>query len=133
MIYDRIEDIARTHLSQNDYAKIKFQLFYIHGRPSAAAITRPDYSSLAVRRHRSRSWSRDSADIDSEDEDYDSEDDDDDDDNDNDDESPNLQPVYTLEFTRHEGRIRATESSMDKDVLACSALGGCPRCRAEVA
>lgn len=126
-IYDRIEDIARTNLCQDNFAKIKFQLFFIHGRASAAAITRPDYSHLEMPRHRSRSWSRDSTDFDSEDEDYDSEDYDEDDD----DELPHLQPVFTLEFTRHEGRIRTTQSSMDNDVLGCTIQGGCSRCRTE--
>lgn len=134
VIYDHIESIAKKHPCQELPSSIKFQLFFIHGDSPAPVVRRPDYSRYEKREQR-RSQSRDRDSDDSEDEeDYDSEDyDDHSDDEDEGDQADEQQPVYMLEFTRHDGKVRATQSSVDKDVLGCSINRVCSRCRSGAA
>lgn len=125
-IYDHVETIAKEHLCQAYASSIKFQLYFIHGS-STPMIRRPDYTRYEGRQSRTRD--RDSP-LDSDDMDSESNYSDHSDYEDEEEPEPNEQPpVYTLEFTRNEGKVRTTESSMDKDVLGCAWNGGCSRCR----
>lgn len=152
IIYDHIEAIARKNLRDRSSAVIKFQLYFIHGESDTSRtpmIRRPHYARYETQdksRVPVRTSTRPGRGFDDDDDsDYIYDDDlsfrsDVDYEEDGDGEyaehvvpAPDEQkPVFTLEFTKDGGKLRTTESSMDKDVMECWKNGGCSRCRRKV-
>jgi hypothetical protein len=155
-IYDSLQAMAQKNLSYPHLSSIKFQLYFIHGESATSRppeIRRPDHRRYERPGYRRRVRYREN----SYDEDYqhgganDWDTDDDEDEDDEDDEvihppqgddnvqieslhtSPPQQdeqkPVLAIEFTKSHGKVRATETSFDKDVLECGLNGDCTRCR----
>jgi hypothetical protein len=157
-IYDSLQAMAQKNLSYPHLSTVKFQLYFIHGESTTSRtpeIRRPDHRRYERPGYRRRIRYREN----SYDEDYQNGgandwETDEDEDEDEDDEVINppqddnvhieslrtspaqgdeQKPVLAIEFTKSHGKVRATETTFDKDVLECDLVGGCSRCRPPVA
>jgi hypothetical protein len=124
-IYDHIETLAKTHLSQTaSTATLDFHIYLIHGdstKTKPPAITRPDYSSHERREGDADDGADDGADESAENEPEEGDVD----------LRREASPVFTLTFTQTGGKVRTTQSAIDADVLGCHWNGECSRCRVE--